>query len=126
MIIPTFRCETLGGLFDIHESQFAFLPCGSRFFGDAKKDSDYDFFIQHGNGVELFLIEKGFIEKSTDCYDCNSVQIFNKGEVTVITVFSEHDRLKVQSHIINNSIRRPKGDTEFWNSLYRDVCGIGK
>ena len=44
----------------LEESPFVFHLTGSRFFGDSKESSDWDFFTQYSNEVETFLKNYGF------------------------------------------------------------------
>lgn len=42
------------------ESKFMFYPTGSRFFGNATEESDYDFFVEDTQPVLTFLENLGF------------------------------------------------------------------
>jgi hypothetical protein len=109
----------------LNSSPHEFHVCGSRFFGDAKDHSDFDFFILHSPNVVEWLSSNGWVYGGSRYRDINSVEILNKGKATVITVHSVEDRKKIQKHLMENGIHRIKGDVGFWNDLYRTVCGVG-
>lgn len=44
----------------LEQSPFTFYLTGSRYFGDAVENSDWDFFVQHDRGVISFLESHGF------------------------------------------------------------------
>jgi len=66
-------------------ASFVFTLTGSRYFGDAKLNSDYDFFVQKDEDVCNWLIKNGFvILGSGEGYDgIPGVSVFRKLNVDV-------------------------------------------
>ena len=115
--------ETLGSLVDLNRSQFTFYPCGSRYFGYASKDSDFDFFFEQSAEVKAWLEGIAcFTESDKFGYnlDVNTSSIWYCGQTQVMEVKHVDCRLAVQEWITNNG-RSPKGDTDWWNAKYCEM-----
>lgn len=99
-----------------------FYPCGSRFFGYAASDSDFDFFAMNDDLERDWLKENHFVKTKRDpeYLDINTREIWLRGDCTVILVHSPQARLKLQDAIIANPKLRPKkGSVKGWNELYQ-------
>jgi len=117
--------ETLKALLQLENSLEVFYPCGSRYFGTAKIVSDFDFIFE-SKEADQFIVNNGFSLMSDpvvchDYLDCNTLSIYQKGEVQVIKVKSVEKRKALQNYIIENKIKIPKEDIHFWNSLYEKL-----
>lgn len=116
---------TLKGLQLLDASGLEIHPCGSRFFGDATPESDFDFFTEDSPEARQALVDVGFEDRTFDYPDHNSVSVLGMGEVHVITVKSVSARLKAQQYIIENKLERPKRDSEWWCRLYEELRDKG-
>ena len=59
------------------ETTFLFYPTGSRFFGNAKEDSDHDFFVGEENGLVDWLLKQGFYLFSDSNYaDSDTLRVY--------------------------------------------------
>ena len=125
MITRTYKDNTLSALIELHEDTLMVVyPCGSRFFGDAADNSDFDFFIEADELNTNKLLARGWERGQQEYHDVNTIELLHKGKETVITVLSVKHRLAVQQYIIDNHIVRKKGNIDFWNKLYNEVCGV--
>lgn len=123
MISPTsIPDETLTALAEVIRSPLPFQICGSRFFGDAKSTSDYDFIIERKCDEQLGakLVKAGWkdkwAEKSNPYQDRNTAALFEKGEVQIIVVYNLAIRLAAREHIKKNNLNRHSTDT--WEDFY--------
>ena len=77
--------ETQQVLRALEDSPFEFYLTGSRFFGNFRQDSDYDFFVDEN--IVPWLIENGFERLPTHNYlDLLTVSVFQKGNVHIQVV----------------------------------------
>lgn len=109
-------------------SPFQFHLTGSRYFGTATPNSDWDFFVLDENPLVRFLNESGFTYVSGHTYsDSNTAAVWKKDNVHVQVV--ESVRLKLQAQAIIKSFNLLKRDKAFnrliWNAVFsclREEC----
>ena len=79
------------------QSQFEFFLTGSRFFGGADLDSDYDFFVAKSDSLESWLRELGFVTDQdvayTDDPTFSTVLILNTVEGVIQVQLIEENQL---------------------------------
>lgn len=114
-------------LFDnLEKSSIDFYPCGSRYFGFHKKDSDYDFFASMTVGF-VQLEDLGFtLSERTVEYgelDANTDSIWFKYlkdiKIHIMLVKDVNSRLYIQDLIRKSNQPPTKGDTSWWNNQYK-------
>lgn len=54
--------ESSHPLATLANAKYTFYPTGSRYFGGATNESDWDFYAEDTNEVRAFLIDVGFVE----------------------------------------------------------------
>lgn len=82
-------------------SEFSFHLTGSRYFGNSKQNSDYDFMVEDSPEVQQFLNVLGFKKLEIDCYDDAATSVvFNwsqgKQSVDVQCVKNIETKLRAQ------------------------------
>jgi hypothetical protein len=113
------------GIAILANSQYEFRLGGSRFFGNYKVDSDYDFFIQTSDEVKTFLRNNEFKNNAdnVDYYDVNTESTFKYGKTTAILVFSLEKRIRAHDYLIKNfNGISPKNDVKFWDCIYEKIA----
>lgn len=115
---------TLATLLVLAQTELSFYPCGSRFFGGFRSDSDYDFFAPDAAEYRDFLQARGFRSGNLeDYFDVNTRSTWHREDVTVILVQSCAARLDVQTALRVGRAERPaKGDSKGWTALYQRIC----
>jgi hypothetical protein len=113
---------------------------GSRYFGDARQDSDWDFYCEHSEGLTETLIREGFhLETRPDYNDANAARyndsntalVFHRGnwgnpEIHIQVVVSAELKSRVQN---NRSFRAvylsltKKERVALWNMAYAFING---
>lgn len=105
---------------------FDYYVTGSRFFGNARADSDFDYFTQNTFDTRMWLKRNGFrkLPEGASYYNCdiNLAQVYRKGNVDIQLVKDVSKKLKAQeilkaNGVLNNldkSARRAA-----WNDTYR-------
>lgn len=78
--------ETLRVLIALDVSEFDFYLTGSRYFGNVRPKSDWDFFVDDSQKVREFLGSEGFIEQPlwrSEYLDQNTSAVFRKNGVDI-------------------------------------------
>jgi hypothetical protein len=115
MILNGSRDLTTDALLDLTNHDYTFYLDGSRYHGDATKESDFDFYTLDWDRVNHYL--QGLVWKPVDYdyRDSNSVNIYYKGNVQVITVKNVIARQAIQKYMEG----KPRSkDSEDWSALY--------
>lgn len=110
---------TLAAILEIaHLIRFDFYVCGSRFFGDFKPDSDYDFVIQEvfAYGLIEILDKSGWLLSMNPYLDENTIGVWQKNNVQVIIIHSWERRQMAMNHIMTNGLDRH--NHEEWDKYY--------
>ncbi len=90
-------------LFSLHSSPYSFYLTGSRFFGHAKEDSDFDFFTLASPDCRDFLIKNGFKEVPLTYYsDSTIVKLFENGLNFHVQMVTDIEIKKTAQRIIYN------------------------
>lgn len=121
MIQGTYSDETLSAISQVIKLENAFIVCGSRFFGDAKDTSDFDFVTEDIGLIDL-LMAAGWVKSKSDeneYLDSNTVRILNRGNVQIIFAESVERRIKARDYIVANRLDRSK--TEDWEKAYEAI-----
>ena len=124
-------------LAEMEKSDIEFHLTGSRFFGIARIDSDYDFYALLSNGNEAWLREHGFRDITLDGNDYmgyfaqriannNVAKIYRKGRIDVQLVTDIELKSNIQSlireagimHFLRNSGISKQAMIQFWNLFY--------
>lgn len=120
MIAGEHNDETLSGLLWCFSTTRALTPCGSRFFGDAKDYSDFDFVSEEGSIPPEELTAGGFSEawneKKKEYADLNTITCWARGKVHVIICKSLVRRLAARAHIQQTGKNRK--DITVWDEFY--------
>lgn len=114
-------------------SRYRFYLTGSRFFGYAKPDSDWDFFTQDKEGLRDYLLSKGFtrLSMNPEWLSSNTLAIWNN-KIAQVQVSIERDwQLKndAQEFILHSEddyLRKlrsyPKQENkQVWEEVFRIV-----
>lgn len=83
-----------------NDNRFTFYLTGSRFFGGASENSDWDFMVEENAGLDNFLKENNFSDIGYENYnDCSVLAVwFNATvHVQVLKEGTLRKKLKVQS-----------------------------
>lgn len=108
----------------MNKSEFDFYLTGSRFFGGAQADSDWDFFAEYSNEIVSFLLNIGFRYKPTNNY-------FDRQTIEVLEFGREIDVQLVNNATIKNTAQEIMRATKWytitdvnlrrviWNELYK-------
>lgn len=86
---------------DFNNSEFLFYLTGSRYFGTAQPESDYDFFVQYDTKVCEFLAHRGFSSKynsPTHYRDSELVAVVHNNGLNI-------DVQMVKDAVLKNSIQ---------------------
>jgi len=121
MIRTDFKDETLDALRFIISCQDEFIVCGSRYFGDAKPNSDYDF-VTEDVRIYDFLITQGWEcskSEKLEYLDSNTLHVIGKAKVQIIIAKSLSRRVAAREWIVANGRDRHK--TESWDDAYNNV-----
>lgn len=74
----------------LNNPDFAFHLTGSRFFNNARKSSDWDFFVQEDQEVSDFLHANGF-KKMLEVSGCLKLRTIYPDDVQIVDVFQKRD-----------------------------------
>jgi hypothetical protein len=103
----------------LNELPEVFYLTGSRFFGTAKKDSDWDFFAQDSHSLVQVLIQLGFkVIALSDYKDKNSALILKMDDVHVQLVKDSALKDRAQKILLESGVMKntPKTEhTKLWN-----------
>lgn len=128
--------NTLKAIFILDRAKTLFHTCGSRFFGDATKESDFDFFTEYSPELYKGLKSMGFRDREEEdekkiknnpdfqyiyYRDVNTQKILEMGDVQCMLVISTKARLMAQQTIVDENIQRVKSSTKFWDDLYEKI-----
>lgn len=116
----------------LRTSHFSFYLTGSRFFGDIKPTSDWDFFVQNDEHVPKFLSHHGFgllHVRNTDYTDEQTVFVYRHIEAKIDVQLVEDASLKwrTQQYIFESPVLLrlykdmkafPDKRDAFWNLVY--------
>lgn len=86
----------------MNESPYKFQITGSRLFGGATANSDWDFFAEYSDEIMRYLLQSGFVDitKHSTYKDISLVRIFYKkcsdGEIHVQLVKNFDQKLRAQ------------------------------
>lgn len=85
-------------------SEFEFYLTGSRYFGCARPDSDWDFIVKETPAVQKFLDQRGFSENLFEYYatantDTVTAGVVQAGDVQVALVDDAHLKRKARDGI---------------------------
>lgn len=98
----------------VDTKEIRFYLTGSRFFGWAKPNSDWDFFTQHSYDANRLLMDNGFRNLTADLEsadgivypeDPNIVSVWERGRVQVQLVENAELKAKAQELLNQNPIR---------------------
>jgi len=124
----------------LQKSGIELFLTGSRYFGGARPDSDWDFYCEYQEGLTEALIKEGFhIEQHTHYDDPNTVRyndnnttlVLHKGrrgnpEIHIQIVVSAELKSRVQNNsnfrAVYNSLSK-KERTALWNMAYTFING---
>lgn len=95
-------------------------PCGSRFFGDAAADSDFDFFTAHSEDIAVSLVHNQFALTFQKYRDANTVAIYSRGKVHAILARSVDDRLAAQLFFMGKP-KMLRKLTKSWDDFYKSL-----
>jgi len=122
MITGDFNDQTLRALAWCFSTPHVLTPCGSRYFGDAKDFSDFDFVSEEGAISSAEFEASGFTERWDEekkrYADLNSVGCWQAGKVQVIICKSLERRLAARRHIQANGLNRK--DINVWDEFYQN------
>lgn len=123
MISPTnIPDETLSALIFCFYSLTDFQVCGSRFFGDAKIDSDFDLVTEDQTVIPLLEIA-GFkdlwLDNPNPYQDSNTDALWGKGSVQVIFTKNLKKRFAARKIIQDKGLDRHK--TQTWEDVYANM-----
>lgn len=121
MITGTYADKTLTAITQVIASGVPFIVCGSRFFGDANDESDFDFVTEDESIVDL-LLSVGWVKSKSDeagYLDSNTGHVLNFGKVQVIVAKSIERRIKARDYIVSHGLKRSK--TEDWEKAYEAI-----
>jgi hypothetical protein len=119
-------------LIRLAECGITWFPCGSRWFGDATNESDFDFFTTDTDESRRWLANNGdlFKFRSLPAYhDINTTAIFSTSsrltdkQVHLILVHSSTDRVAVREKAKSLSKEERKKSAAAWNRLYKEYYG---
>jgi hypothetical protein len=120
MITGEINDETLAAILWIAAQTEVFTVCGSRYFGDARIDSDFDFVLEESRANEGALLSAGFREHWDDekkgYADTNTKTVFERGAVHIIICFSLARRIAAREHIKTHGLNRK--DSSTWDDFY--------
>lgn len=106
----------------VRESDLNFHLTGSRFFGNDGLNSDYDYFVQDGLGVQYELMRAGFVHCMDESYcDKNTTYVFRKDDVHIQLTKDVEKKIKAQRLIFASDLsdRLSKEDRKtLWNLVY--------
>lgn len=119
--------KTLQTLLWLDQCPFDVFPTGSRLFGTAKADSDFDFYV--GQEGEESLKDFGFFLLQTPGLDNNTINIYRKGKVDVAVLKQPLLRQQVEELARNdkrvlkmiNTATTTEEQKKVWNFLYSTV-----
>jgi len=105
-------------------SKFDFYLTGSRFFGGARADSDWDFFAEYSNEVVSFLLRIGFRYKPiNDYFDSQTVEVLEFGREIDVQLVSNTAIKNIAQEIMRATKWYTITDTNLrrvvWNELYK-------
>lgn len=109
---------------------FEFFGTGSRFFGFAHKESDWDFFTLDCPGVRKFLLDNGFeIDHDATYDDPTVVSVYRKYEsgtthVDIQLVSNLEQKLLVQRILKNKFPRGLPGDKEAKKNIWKTAFAV--
>lgn len=122
MVTGEINDETLKALCWVADSQILFTVCGSRFFGDAHDNSDFDFAIQDRPLLIEELTAAEFVEiwdEDDKRYaDGNTVTVYQRGGVQIIITADLKRRVRARQHIRKNALNRR--DVTVWEDFYQN------
>jgi len=75
--------------------KYKFHLTGSRFFGTARENSDWDFFTAHSISVRQYLLEMGFVTLTESCSS------YNDQETRSVMRFVDN-RLQIDVQLVND------------------------
>ena len=78
-MIADILLDVPSGVKQLHESPFDFQLTGSRFFGNDRPDSDWDFFVESSRDVAEYLLKNGYQNQPANFQDDEIHDIFTKG-----------------------------------------------
>jgi len=123
MIDSNFSDESLAALLYVINSPALFTVCGSRFFGDAKDTSDYDFVTGPEFAAVDMLLASGWKKSKSDeagYLDVNTIHILQRGKVQIMVCESVERRIKAREWIVAKGLDRHK--TETWEKAYEAIA----
>lgn len=113
----------------LEESNFQFHLTGSRAFGSATKDSDWDFFAQYSDDCVEFLTNHMFETELWRNYK-TPVMVLVRGDIHIQLVSSFSEKLKAQNYLLGNNqllaiIQKRDKDTNklLWDYALSKVAG---
>ena len=87
---------------NFERSSFQFHLTGSRAFGNATQQSDWDFFCKNSQEAQEFLYMLNFRHDDASSYETTSL-VVKKGDIHVQLVDDFDKKLSAQNHILGSS-----------------------
>lgn len=102
----------------MNRSPLEFHLTGSRFFGTATTNSDWDFFVQDGPGVQDKLLWLGFMHLTEHSYkDSNTLEVWRYTTLVHVQVVKDATlKAKIQKIFKSRNILRPS--RKCWDLAY--------
>jgi len=107
------------------KSHYTFYLTGSRYFGFARDNSDYDFYVQDSRPVREFLENEGFttlLPQSHNYKDHNCAVVFRKENVDIQLVYNISYKHAAQKAIKEAGVLMP--GREHWEVAYKVIINI--
>ena len=115
MIITTIS-RTQGQFAVLNDSSYMFYLTGSRFFGTANNNSDWDFFVQDSPMLRVFLVKNGFkLDIHTGYDSCLDAAVYQYKDIHIQCVTDVELKIDVQSCIMNLNFYK-KWIRDSWNN----------
>lgn len=128
MISPKTSPPFLATIHRLCQAPFVFHLCGSRFFGDFRIDSDWDFIADHSDELVEWLNQNGFTlrwDRGSKYKDVNTLCCYDCQDVQVILCVSVARRLEARKSFLPLDPFQDSGldrkDTETWNKIYSQI-----
>lgn len=105
MLVGKALDETTTTLAEMHSAGYEFHLTGSRYFGRATEDSDWDFFAQSSPSLVEWLDQHGFILLNKQMYDDdNTAMVFRCHNVDVQLQKNATLKCRVQEYLFETGL----------------------
>ena len=113
-------CEYPKSIVDlIKESGIKFYLTGSRYFGNSRPESDWDFFTCHTTAAVIWIVDNGFEEVSI-YGDDQTTYVYRKENVHVQLIKNIDLKIKAQEIIIRHGLYGVTKEwrRQIWNAIF--------